>query len=50
MKKISSRGKFGGKGGSFPYPQGKRAIKGRKLARSTVHRTTSNISKISVIV
>jgi len=41
VKKISSREKFGGKWGSFAYPQGKRAIIGRKLVRSTVHRTTS---------
>jgi len=40
-KKISSRGKLRGKGGNLPKPQGKMPIIGRKLARSTVRRTTS---------
>jgi len=43
-KKMSSRGKLGEKGCSLHYPQGKRPIIGRKLARSTVNRTTSIIT------
>jgi len=42
VKKFSSRGKLGGKGEKFALASGEEAIIGRKLARSTVRRTTGN--------
>jgi len=43
-------GDIGGKGGLFALASGKRPIIGRKLARSTVHRTTISLKPVEMSI